>query len=548
MIGRYKLLQKIGEGGMGVVYMAEQTEPVVRKVALKIIKLGMDSRPVVARFEAERQALALMDHPNIAKVLDAGTTGPLGAPASLPAVGVGAANPPAGMPALPVGRPYFVMELVHGVPITEYCGKNKLTTKERLELFIPVCQAIQHAHQKGIIHRDIKPSNVMVTLHDDVPVPKVIDFGVAKATNQRLTEKTLFTHYAQMIGTPAYMSPEQAEMSGLDIDTRSDIYSLGVLLYELLTGTTPFDAKELLSKGYAEMQRIIAEQEPVKPSTRMSTLTDEQRTVVAKNRGMEAGALRRGMQGDLDWIVMKCLEKDRTRRYETSNGLAADLRRHLNNELIAARPPTTAYLLKKLIKRNKAAFATTVFVVTSLAVGFGVAAWSLSNEKRARKQAQSNFELARQVVDDSLAATASALSSTPHSDRIRRKLQEDVMKYYQAFMDQNLGNSDLRVDVAKAAFCLAKEYQLLGQFDQSQLINEKASSLYEEFVKQYPQNLGYRYGLYDCYGLSGANKGEMGLPFENLRYWEEQVAIAERIAHDFPKESWTLRWTPSSNH
>ena len=265
IIDRYKLLQKIGEGGMGVVFMAEQTEPVRRKVALKIIKLGMDTKSVVARFEAERQALALMDHPNIAKVLDAGST--------------------------ETGRPYFVMELVKGVPIHTYCDKNHLSTRERLELFIQVCKSIQHAHQKGVIHRDIKPGNILVTLHDGKPVPKVIDFGIAKATNQRLTEKTLFTHFAHMIGTPAYMSPEQAEMSGLDVDTRSDVYSPGVLLYELLTGTTPFPEKDLLSKGYGEMQRIIAEQEPERPSLRMSTLVGEQQTIVAKNRSGEWGNL-----------------------------------------------------------------------------------------------------------------------------------------------------------------------------------------------------------------------------------------------------------------
>ncbi|MCW5551282.1 MAG: protein kinase [Verrucomicrobiae bacterium] len=361
VVGRYKLLQKIGEGGMGDVYMAEQTEPVIRKVALKIIKLGMDTRQVVARFEAERQALALMDHPNIAKVLDAGTTGP----SSIGSSGRESAQTSdrasksrlTSAATIEAGRPYFVMELVHGVPITEYCDQNRLSTRERLDLFIPVCQAVQHAHQKGIIHRDLKPSNVMVTLHDGVPVPKVIDFGVAKATNQRLTEKTLFTNYGQMIGTPAYMSPEQAEMSGLDIDTRSDVYSLGVLLYELLTGATPFDAKELLSKGYAEMQRIIAEQEPPKPSTRLSTLQDERRTVVARNRGVEGVALTRTLRGDLDWIVMKCLEKDRTRRYETANGVATDLRRHLNAEAVMARPPSTAYLVQRLIKRNKLVFA-----------------------------------------------------------------------------------------------------------------------------------------------------------------------------------------------
>ncbi len=338
------------------------------------------------------------------------------------------------------------MELVHGVPITEYCDKNKLSTQQRLELFIPVCQAIQHAHQKGIIHRDIKPSNVMVTLHDGVPVPKVIDFGVAKATNQRLTEKTLFTNYAQIIGTPAYMSPEQAEMSGLDIDTRSDIYSLGVLLYELLTGTTPFDAKELLSKGYAEMQRIIAEQEPVKPSTRMSTLTDEQLTVVAKNRNVEESALRKVLQGDLDWIVMKCLEKDRTRRYETSNGLAADLRRHLSNELISARPPTTAYLLRKLIRRNRAAFATAAVVAASLIIGLGGSAWK-THEARAANR------LAEQARVEALASARAALEAQVKAEHEQTRAEASELKAqsrayaaemnvaFQALKGRNLGRA-----------------------------------------------------------------------------------------------------------
>lgn len=327
-IDRYKLLQKVGEGGMGVVYMAEQTEPVTRKVALKIIKLGMDTRQVVARFEAERQALAMMDHPNIARVLDAGATG--------------------------TGRPYFVMELVRGVSITEYCDKNKLSTRQRLELFMPVCLAIHHAHQKGIIHRDIKPSNVMVTLHDGNPVPKVIDFGIAKATNQKLTERTLFTNYAQMIGTPAYMSPEQAELSGLDVDTRTDVYSLGVLLYELLTGTTPFPLKELMSMGYGEMQRIIAEQEPPKPSTRLSTMEHEELTVVADRRKMEKLTLRKQLEGDLDWIVMRALEKDRTHRYESVDGFVSDIGRHLNDEPVVAAAPTIRYRVRKFCRRNRA--------------------------------------------------------------------------------------------------------------------------------------------------------------------------------------------------
>jgi WD40 repeat protein/serine/threonine protein kinase len=346
-IGRYKLLQRIGEGGMGVIYMAEQTEPVTRKVALKIIKLGMDTKSVIARFEAERQALAMMDHPNIAKVLDAGSTD--------------------------TGRPYFVMELVKGVPINQYCDKNHLPTKERLQLFIAVCQAIHHAHQKGVIHRDIKPSNILVTLHDGKPVPKVIDFGIAKATNQKLTEKTLFTHFAQMIGTPAYMSPEQAEMSGLDVDTRTDVYSLGVLLYELLTGTTPFPEKELLSKGYGEMQRIIAEQEPERPSLRVSTLLGEQQTIVAKNRSTERLTLQRQIKGDLDWIVMKALDKDRTHRYDSPNNLAADIERHLSDEPVLAAQPTFLYQLGKLYRRHKVALATAACFALLLAVSAGVA-------------------------------------------------------------------------------------------------------------------------------------------------------------------------------
>ncbi len=328
IVGRYKLLQLIGEGGFGVVYMADQERPIRRRVALKIIKLGMDTKQVIARFEAERQALAMMDHPNIARVLDAGATD--------------------------TGRPYFVMELVKGIPITEYCDKNNLDTQQRLELFIDVCKAVQHAHQKGIIHRDIKPSNVMITLHDGKPVPKIIDFGIAKATQQRLTEKTLFTEYRQFIGTPEYMSPEQAEMSGLDVDTRSDIYSLGVLLYELLTGTTPFDAERLRSAAYDEIRRIIREDEPPKPSTRLSTLGDAL-TDIAKNRNVQPSELCKIVRGDLDWVVMKTLEKNRTRRYETASELAADVKRHLEDEMVLAGPPSAVYRLRKWSKRHKKA-------------------------------------------------------------------------------------------------------------------------------------------------------------------------------------------------
>ncbi len=360
-IDRYKLLQQIGEGGMGVVFMADQEEPVRRKVALKIIKLGMDTKSVVARFEAERQALALMDHPNIAKVLDAGST--------------------------ETGRPYFVMELVKGVPINTYCDKNQLSTRDRLELFTQVCKSIQHAHQKGVIHRDIKPSNILVTLHDGKSVPKVIDFGIAKATNQRLTEKTLFTNFAQMIGTPAYMSPEQAELSGLDVDTRTDVYSLGVLLYELLTGSTPFPEKELLSQGYGEMQRIIAEQEPDRPSLRMSTLEGEAQSIVSKNRSENPSLLTRQLRGDLDWIVMKALEKDRTRRYETANGLAEDICRHLKDEPVSAARPSLHYRFFKIVRRNRPAFAAGVAFVLVLIISSFVSIRAAMRAQRSEETA-----------------------------------------------------------------------------------------------------------------------------------------------------------------
>ncbi len=381
VIGRYKLLQEIGEGGMGVVYMAQQEEPVRRRVALKIIKLGMDTKQVVARFEAERQALALMDHPNIAKVLDGGATD--------------------------TGRPYFVMELVQGVPITEFCDRNRLPAAERIELFIPVCQAIQSAHQKGIIHRDLKPTNILVTLNAGAPMPMVIDFGVAKATNQKLTEKTFFTHYATLIGTPAYMSPEQAEMSRLDVDTRSDIYGLGVLLYELLTGTTPFPEKRLRSASYHEMQRIILEEEPERPSTRLSTLAGEQRAIVARNRGASELALGRLFAGDLDWIVMKCLEKDRARRYATANGLAADLKRHLNNEPVVARPPSTVYRLQKAWRRHKLAFTAAAVMAGALVVGTTVSSWQAIEASTARN-AEKEQRLAAQTERDKAQAAHQA--------------------------------------------------------------------------------------------------------------------------------------------
>ena len=357
-IGPYKLLQKLGEGGYGVVYMAEQAQPIRRRVALKIIKLGMDTKNVIARFEVERQALALMDHPNIARVLDAGAT--------------------------ETGRPYFVMELVYGVKITDYCDQNRVSMQERLQLFIQVCNAVQHAHQKGIIHRDLKPSNIMVTLHDGVPFPKVIDFGIAKATEQRLTDKTLFTSYAQLMGTPAYMSPEQMELSGLNLDTRSDIYSLGVLLYELLTGRTPFDTTDLLKLGMDELRRTVREQEPLSPSAKLQTLNNEELTKTARRLHVEPPRLVSQLRGDLDWIVLKCLEKDRTRRYVTANGLAMDIEHYLQEEPVLARPPSRLYRLQKLVRRNRMVFLFGAAAVASLLLGTIISTMMFVKEREAR--------------------------------------------------------------------------------------------------------------------------------------------------------------------
>jgi hypothetical protein len=372
-IGRYKLLEQIGEGGCGVVYMAEQEEPVRRRVALKIIKLGMDTRSVIARFEAERQALALMDHPNIAKVHDAGAT--------------------------ESGRPYFVMELVRGTKITDYCDEKSLPTAQRLDLFVKVSQAVQHAHQKGIIHRDLKPSNILVTVNDGVAVPKIIDFGIAKATtDQRLTDKTVFTAFEQFIGTPAYMSPEQAELTSVDVDTRSDIYSLGVLLYELLTSKTPFDSKELLQAGLDEMRRTIREKEPPTPSTRVSTMHGDELTTTAKRRGLEPPKLISQLRGDLDWIVMKCLEKDRARRYGTANSLAMDIQRHLNNEPVVACPPGTAYRLAKFVRRNKGAVLAAGVVATVLVSAAVLSMWQARQQTLLRQQAQSAAAKSQQVA------------------------------------------------------------------------------------------------------------------------------------------------------
>ncbi len=386
-IGPYKLIEQIGEGGMGTVYLAEQERPIRRQVALKVIKPGMDTDQVIARFEAERQALAMMDHPNIARVLDVGAT--------------------------VTGRPYFVMELVQGISITEYCDQNHLTTRERLALFIPVCRAIQHAHQKGIIHRDIKPSNVLVTCRDGVAEPKVIDFGVAKAIEQSLTEESICTEFGAIIGTLEYMSPEQADLGGIDIDTRSDIYSLGVLLYELLTGSTPLERRRLRAVTYSELLRQIREDAPPRPSSRLGEVVVDS-TMVSDRRSVEPARLARLLRGDLDWIVMKSLDKDRSRRYETANGFARDIQRHLDGDPVEACPPSTVYKLRKFTGRHRGALATATLIacmlITSTIVSAGLAYWA--NLERIRAVvAERHADMLRQ------AAQIHARATDPDQDR-----------------------------------------------------------------------------------------------------------------------------------
>jgi serine/threonine protein kinase/Tfp pilus assembly protein PilF len=527
-IGRYKLLQKIGEGGCGVVYMAEQEEPVRRRVALKIIKLGMDTRQVIARFEAERQALALMDHPNIAKVFDAGVTerpltqslfsgagsaaasaAPVGALADRNVCSATAPNTARQARALPhneqisrsggeglsAGRPYFVMELVRGVKITEYCDEKKLTTQQRLELFTQVCRAVQHAHQKGIIHRDLKPSNILVSVNDGVAVPKVIDFGIAKATTgEPLTKKTVFTAFEQFIGTPAYMSPEQALVTNVDIDTRSDIYSLGVLLYELLTGQTPFDPKELLKSGLEAMRRTICEREPARPSTRLTdlvaadvrrltTLSEEDRTS-SRRLLQEKERLVSQLRGDLDWIVMKCLEKDRARRYETANGLATDIQRHLNNEPVVACPPSNLYKFQKLVRRNKLAFAAGGGIAAALVIGLALALWqsiektraynraaaaereALANEKKAQTQASRSEQVAL-FLKDMLEGAGPEVAKGRDATILLEILDKTAERISNELTNQPEVEADLQNTIGSM-------YRELGQYKKAELILRRA--------------------------------------------------------------------------
>ena len=465
-IGPYKLLEQIGEGGFGVVFLAEQTQPVRRKVALKVLKPGMDTRQVVARFEAERQALALMDHPNIARVFDGGET--------------------------VAGRPYFVMELVKGIPITDFCDQRQLTLNDRLELFIHVCQAVQHAHHKGIIHRDLKPSNVLVALHDGTPVVKVIDFGIAKATGQQLTDKTLFTNIAQMIGTPLYMSPEQAGLSGLDVDTRSDIYSLGVLLYELLTGTTPFDKERFTerrrdSADHSRRGAAEAEHAPVgRPRTTLPSISARRHTEPAK--------LTRLVRGELDWIVMKCLEKDRDRRYETANGLAMDLQRYLHDEPVVAGPPSATYRLRKFARRNK--LALTIAGMFAAALLLGVAVLSVSTvlisrsytaERKAHQQAEANFRRTRAAVDEFFTTVSqSKLFDVPGLQPVRKELLESAVRYYRNLAAEAGDDLSVRAGLAAAHFRLAEAYFEVDQSSDSIREVNAGLDLVEQLLQEHP--------------------------------------------------------------
>lgn len=450
VIGNYRFVQKLGEGGMGEVYEAEQTEPIRRRVALKIIKWGMDTKQVVARFESERQALALMNHPNIAKVFDAGAT--------------------------EKGRPFFVMECVKGVPVTEYCDKHRYNNRQRLELFIQVCEGIQHAHQKGIIHRDIKASNVLVMIQDGKPVPKIIDFGVAKATAQRLTEKSVFTEMGQLIGTPEYMSPEQAEMTGLDIDTRSDVYSLGVLLYELLVGVLPFESEDLRSVGFDEIRRKIREEEPPKPSTRLTTPGFDTAHAL-KSRQTDLSTLEKQLKGELDWITMMAMAKDRTQRYASASELAADVMRYLKHEPVVAGPPSATYRLRKYVRRHKVGVAAGALVMAAMIFGITGTTIGLLKAVKAEKKARDEAETAQQVSDflvdlfrvsDPSEARGNTITAREVLDKGAGRIEEELEK--QPKIQTRLMDT------------IGMVYNNLGLYDQATSLLERALEIRRSFL------------------------------------------------------------------
>jgi serine/threonine protein kinase len=515
IIGPYKVLEQIGEGGFGIVFVAEQSQPVRRKVALKILKPGMDSRQVVARFEAERQALALMDHPNIAKVHDAGTTAE--------------------------SRPYFVMELVKGVPITQYCDERRLTPRERLELFVPVCQAVQHAHQKGIIHRDLKPSNVLVARYDERPVPKVIDFGVAKATGGQLTEQTLNTGFGAVIGTPEYMSPEQANLNQLDVDTRSDVYALGVLLYELLAGSPPFSRKQLENVGMLEMLRVIREQEPSKPSTKLSTA--QGLPALAANRGMEPARLPRLVRGELDWIVMKALEKDRNRRYESANALALDLQRYLAGEPVQAGPTSATYRLRRLARRHwrpLAVAAGFVGLLCAAVVGLASAVVVIDRERSQTRAAltaeqaakartrEALDEMSSQVIEDWLAKQGDL---TPE----QRQFLDKALGFYEAFAAEEGTGVETRAGVAEAHLRAGTILVRLGRSPEALRAFERAEGDFRALAAGEAERK-YRRGLALALRHRADELALLRTPAEADAVYAKAVAWFERLASEQPEE------------
>ncbi|TWU33852.1 serine/threonine-protein kinase [Novipirellula artificiosorum] len=550
MLGPYKLLEEIGRGGMGAVYMAQQTHPIKRKVALKVIKPGMDTREVIARFEAERQALAMMDHPHIAKVLDAGTT--------------------------PEGRPYFVMELVRGVPLTEFCNAKKLALPERLKLFVNICQAVQHAHQKGIIHRDLKPSNLLVTLHDGVPVVKVIDFGVAKALNQELTERTLFTQFSQMIGTPLYMAPEQAEMSGLDIDTRSDIYSLGVVLYELLTGTTPFDRNSLSQLCVGGVRKLIKEHVPQRPSVRISTLRAKDQSTIEDRRRLVTEETATKFRQELDWIAMKAMEKDRERRYESANALAADIERYLNDEPVQACPPSMVYLLQKFAKRNKGLLTAAALLLTILTTStivslvFAVQASkaqaaankSAADAKGAQQVAETRKEYAekaqqqavaaKEISETNLAAALNAvdkllehasnpeLLEIPKLQPILKDIVADSLEFYDKFEVSKADAHEVRFKAAMTRMRLANMTSQFGDVMAGLALYENAIAELDKLAREVPDDNRYGANLAIAVEAAGWIKQyHVGLPAEAQKAFERALEIDKELTELFPPSAYT---------
>ncbi len=491
---------------MGEVFLAEQTEPVRRRVALKMIRLGMDTQEIVARFESERQALAVMDHPYIAKVFDAGVS--------------------------ETHRPYFVMELVSGVPFTEYADTHKLSTRERLELFVGICEAVQHAHQKGVIHRDLKPSNVLITVKGEKAIPKVIDFGIAKAMGRRLTDETFVTVQGMPIGTPAYMSPEQAEMSGLDVDTRTDIYTLGVMLYELLVGLLPFDPKDF-GADFLTFQQKLRESDPFKPSTRVGGLGDDG-TAIAESRRANPVSLRGQLKGDLDWIIMKALEKDRTRRYETVNGLIQDIHRHLNDEPVMARAPTPAYRASKFVKRHKVWVTAAALAVISLGVGIVVATYQRQQAVQARERATHNLNLAIEAVDEMLLRVGDTLAAMPQMEQFRGALLDKARQFYEQFQEQTT-EPELRLGSALAHQRLGDVYRFLGQDDKAEEAYADAIGRLTDLSREFPDNTDYQHHRADSYNWLDLQLASVD-PSRAMEAYGAALALQEDLVARVPDE------------